>query len=243
MPILHKARRGTVCLLSAFALLSCSGAPTSAPSTKTATDQPLSPVEMAGTPERVRLITEEQYFNTLTYVFGPEIKLAAHFAPMRRTDGLLEGGAASAGVTASQLEQYQRTANTLATRVVDEGHRNFLVPCKPADDKAADKACATTFLSSVGRLLYRKPLSAERLQFVVNKAGENADRLKDFYAGLGIALEGMLISPNFLMVAEQSEADPAHAGRKRLDAYSLASRLSFFLWNAAPDDQIGRAHV
>src|SRR4051812_19662481 len=215
MAISHKARRGAVCVLSALALLSCSGAPTSAPSTKIAA-VPVSPTELTGTPERVRLITEEQYFNTLTYIFGPEIKLAAHFAPMRRTDGLLEGGAASAGVTAGQLEQYQRTANTLATRIVDQQHRNFLVPCKPADEKTADKACATKFLSSVGRLLYRKPLEPERLQFVVDKAGENAERLKNFYAGLGIALEGLLISPNFLMVAEQSQADPDHAGRRRL---------------------------
>src|SRR6185312_14468426 len=108
-------------------------------------------------------------------------------------------------------------------------------------EKAADNACATKFLANVGRLLYRRPLPPERLKFDVDKAAENAQRLKDFYAGLGIALEGLLISPNFLMVAEQSEPDPAHPGRKRLDAYSLASRLSFFLWNASPDDFVLKA--
>ena len=33
----------------------------------------------------------------------------------------------------------------------------------------------------------------------------------------------------------------ARPGFARLDAYSLASRLSFFLWNAAPDDELLRA--
>ncbi len=235
---LHLALAGTVC---ALALSACSGA---APGPKTAAvpaaNSGSGPADL-GTPMRVRLITEEQYFNTLSYVFGPDIRLAAHFAPLRRTEGLLQGGAASAGVTASQLEQYQRTASGISTKVVDAEHRNLLVPCKPADEKAADRACAAKFLKAVGRLLYRKPVSDALLAGIVEKASANADQLKDFYAGLGIALEGMLISPNFLMVADRAEADPKHPGEQRLDAYSLASRLSFFLWNAAPDDYVLKA--
>ena len=68
-----------------------------------------------------------------------------------------------------------------------------------------------------------------------DKASVAADELEDFYAGLAIALEGMLISPEMLFIVESAEPDPAHAGHERLDAYSLASRLSFFLWNAGPD--------
>ena len=234
------ALAGAAC---ALALASCSGA---APSGKVASASGGKVAVAAGpddvgTPLRVRLMTEEQYFNTLGYVFGPEIKLAAHFAPLRRTDGLLQGGAASAGVTASQLEQYQRTASGIAGKVVDPEHRHLLVPCKPVDEKAADRACAAKFLKAVGRLLYRKPLTDARLQMIVDKAASNADELKDFYAGLSVALEGMLISPNFLMVADKAELDPKQKGHQRLDAYSLASRLSFFLWNAAPDDLVLKA--
>src|SRR5204863_6420555 len=43
----------------------------------------------------------------------------------------------------------------------------------------------------------------------------------------------MLESPDFLFRREGVEPDPA--GGYRLNAYSKASRLSFFLWNAAPD--------
>src|SRR5262249_53056631 len=38
-----------------------------------------------------------------------------------------------------------------------------------------------------------------------------------------------------------TEPDPARPGRKRLDVYSYASRLSFFLWNAAPDGWLLKA--
>ena len=75
----------------------------------------------AATPARMRLISQEQYFNSLGYVFGPDIRVAAHFAPFRRTDGLLASGSAAAGVTLSQMQEFQRTASSLAEQVVEPG--------------------------------------------------------------------------------------------------------------------------
>ena len=48
----------------------------------------------------------------------------------------------------------------------------------------------------------------------------------------------MLESPQFLFRREIAEADPHHPGAYRLDAYSKASNLSFFLWNAGPDAKL-----
>jgi hypothetical protein len=163
------------------------------------------------------------------------------FPPLQRTSGLLENGAAVAGVTATQLEQFQHAASSIAGQVVDESHRDYLIPCKPANEKAADKPCATKFLTTVGRLLHRRSLTPAETALYVDQADGAADQLKDFYAGLGISLEGMLISPDVLFDVEKGEPDPEHPGHYRLDAYSLASRLSFFLWNAAPDDQVLKA--
>src|SRR6185369_14075986 len=66
------------------------------------------PANTASTPH-VRLISQDQYFNSLSYVFGPDIAMGAHFAPFRRTDGLLAIGGASAGVTLGQMQEFQRT--------------------------------------------------------------------------------------------------------------------------------------
>jgi hypothetical protein len=187
---------------------------------------------------RVRLISQEQYFNSLAYVFGPDIAVAAHFAPFRRTDGLLGIGATSAGVTLGQMQEFQRTAGAIADKVVSAEHRGFLIPCAPRNDKKADAACARQFLGMVGRLFYRRPLTDTELSRIVAQAGSAANRLQDFHAGLGVALEGMLISPQTLFIVDGTEPDPARPGHRRLDAYSLASRLSFFLWNAAPDDEL-----
>lgn len=190
----------------------------------------------AATPARMRLMSQEQYFNSLGYVFGPDLRVAAHFAPFRRTDGLLANGSASAGVTLSQMQEFQRAASSLAEQIVSPSHRAYLVPCVPRDDKRGDRACAREFLLPVGRLLFRRPLDEAAAEAVVARSVEAAEQLHDFYGGLAVALEGLLMAPQALFVADRVEADPARPGYARLDAHSLASRLSFFLWNAAPDD-------
>lgn len=163
------------------------------------------------------------------------------FAPLQRDSGLLANGAAVAGVTGAQLEQFQRAASVIATQVVDESHRNYLIPCKPADDKAADAACAKQFFAHVGRLLHRRSLKDAEVAAYVAKASDGAAKLTDFYGGLSLTLESMLIEPEVLFVIEKAEPDPNNAGKMRLDAHSLASRLSFFFWNAAPDDNLLQA--
>ncbi len=199
---------------------------------------PANPAPDATSPAKLRLISQAQYANTIAYVFGPSVAVSAHFAPFRRVEGLLAHGASVAGVTSGQMQAFQRTAEALANQVVSPEYRDFLVPCRPARKDAADKACATQFVSSVGRLLHRRKLDPGVQASVVREAGAAATRLKDFYRGLAVALEGLLVSPDMLFVVDRTEPDPARPGQRRLDAYSIASRLSFFLWNAAPDDAL-----
>ncbi len=229
-----------MCLVAALALVSCS-----APIGK---DQGAAP-KVASTPEpandgsekRLRVLSEAQYLNTLAHVFGPDVKTEPHFPPAQRYDGLLALGTARAGVSGAQLELYQKAAVTVAGLITNRERRGYLMTCKPASEKAADRACAQQFLAYTGRLLSRKPLPQAELAAFVETASASADKLQDFYAGLAIALEAMLVSPKVIFVAERSESDPQHPGQQRLDAYSLATRLSLFLWNAGPDDAVLKA--
>jgi hypothetical protein len=220
----------TACLLvTALALAGCAKGPR----------EP----EGSSSPLRVRLMTAKQYSQTLANIFGPDVSasVTAPLPPLTRTDGLLESGAAFIGVTSDQLQQIHETASFVAAKVVDEQHRDFLIPCKPASDKAADAACATTFLRQVGRLWYRRPVDDAKLTRLAAAAGSAADQQKDFYAGLASVLEAMLISPEALFIVDAAEPRPDKAGHRRLEAYSIASRLSFLLWNSAPDDALLRA--
>src|SRR3954465_15993569 len=189
----RSALRGSaLCLLAGLAVASCS-----APSDQKMSNAGKQVAVEGSSQARLRLMSAEQYANTLHYIFGDDIKVPAAFAPLQRTDGLLASGASGAGVTAGQLQQLARAAPAVASQVIDTGnleqhppaHRDYLIPCKPADPKAADDACAREFLKTTGRLLFRRTLSDAKLAELVTKAHDGADRLKDFYAGIQGVLE------------------------------------------------------
>ncbi len=186
----------------------------------------------------VRLLSEAQYRATIADVFGEQIVVGGTFDPLVRTNGLLTVGASKAHITPAGLEQFDRMARSIAAQVVNEDNRGVLVPCTPARIDAADESCAAQFFAQAGRLLYRRPLSPEELKVPVGIAGASARQLGSFYGGLGAGLAGMLVSPSFLFVIDSTEADPQQPGAQRLDAYSKAARLSFFLWGTTPDDAL-----
>jgi len=202
--------------------------------------------DFAGTPARVRRMSPEQYANTIHYIFGNDIRVVSALTPLPRTDGLMASGAATVGMTIGEIQQLQSTASSIAAQILDKGNpgeriaprRDYLVPCKPANLAAADDVCAAKFIKQTGRLLYRRALAETTIAGLVGDANRGATNLKDFYAGLATVIEGMLIDPNVLMIADTTEPDPNNPGKRRLDGYSVAARLSFFLWNASPDDML-----
>lgn len=182
-------------------------------------------------------MSTEQYHNVIANVFGSQVSdgVIAPLPPFQRTDGLLASGASAVGLTSDQVSQIQQTATQIAAAVVAEDQRDFLLSCAPRDTESADDECAREILSESGRLLFRRPLSEGRTEALVALARRAAEATDDFYGGVSLALEALLISPEFLFIIEVSEPDPELPGAQRLDAYSLASRLSFFLWNGPPD--------
>lgn len=185
-----------------------------------------------------RRLTSDQYKRVISDIFGSDISIGGRFDPGIRVSGLLEVGAGQVSVSPSGMEQYDSMARSIAEQVVDEAHRDVLIHCKPKSPDAPDDVCAQHFLSDVGKLLYRRPLSVEEIQLQVAAANSATKIEKDFYKGLALSLAGMLSQPQFLFRHEVLEPDPRYRGQYRLDAYSKASRLSFFLWNSAPDIQL-----
>ncbi len=59
-----------------------------------------------------------------------------------------------------------------------------------------------------------------------------------FDAGIQLALERLLISPDFLFRVERDPTDVAPGTVYTLSDLELASRLSFFLWSSIPDAEL-----
>jgi hypothetical protein len=194
--------------------------------------------QVSGAEPSLRLLTEPQYRNVIADLFGAHIVVGGSFDPLVRTNGLLTVGATSAHITPAGLEQFDRMARSIAAQVMAEDNRDVVMPCKPADVKAADDKCATQFFTGVGRMLYRRPLTDAELKGVVAVANKSATDLGNFYEGIASGLSGMMVSPAFLFNIDTTEPNPDEKGKVRLDGYAKASRLSFFLWNTSPDEQL-----
>jgi hypothetical protein len=191
-----------------------------------------------GGPAEIRRLTEAEYRQSIADIFGADIKVAGRFEPDMRADGLLAVGTAKVTVTPAGFEQYDSMAHGIAAQVVDEKHRDRLVGCNPADAHAPDEACAARFLSAAGLRLFRRPLTDDELKGEVAVAGTAARTLGDFHAGLAYGLAGLIAAPEFVFREETEEADPDHPGQWRLDGWSMASRLSFLLWDTGPDPEL-----
>ncbi|HEX2871411.1 MAG TPA: DUF1592 domain-containing protein [Polyangiaceae bacterium] len=102
---------------------------------------------------------------------------------------------------------------------------------------ADDDACATSFVSGLGKQLFRRPLSQREsdaflaLYAAVLAEDPSVDRARRS------VVEAMLQSPAFVFRLER-ELGGAAGEKRYLDGYELASRLSFFLWDSAPDDDL-----
>ena len=184
----------------------------------------------------MRRLTEAQYRNVISDILGTDIQVAGRMDPLVRPEhGLQTSSVSTIAVSVAGFEQYTMMARAIAAQVVDEEHRGMMVGCQPAAEDRADDACARDFLGRLGRLLFRRPLQPAELEQQVAGAREATDLSGSFYTGLALSLETMLVSPHFLFDVDATEPDPARPGEVRLDAYSKASRLSFFLWDSAPD--------
>jgi len=192
------------------------------------------PVVDAG-PVAMRRLTEAQYRATVADVLGDDLVVAGRFEPDNRSSGLLAVGASSVSVTPSGFEQYDAIARGVAAQALDPAHRAALVPCTPAG--ITDDACAAQFVRGVGRRLLRRPLAEDELAPWLRVARDAGAELADFHAGLEVTLAALLLSPEFLFRIEADEYDPANGGQRRT-SLAMASRLSFFLWNATPDEDL-----
>ena len=114
------------------------------------------------------------------------------------------------------------------------GPRLFL--CRPTgpDD---ENACATRILATLARRAYRRPVVTADLD-VLQGFYDEGRRAGTFETGIQRALEMMLVDPEFLFRIERDPAGVPAATVYRLSDIELASRLSFFLWSSAPDDEL-----
>jgi hypothetical protein len=118
----------------------------------------------------------------------------------------------------------------------DTPSRDRIFTCSPSggDDQ---QICAEQIITRIATRAYRRPLAetdlADLLQYYRDGVAQGG-----FEEGIRSAITGILASPYFLYRVEQVPASAAPGQVYRVDDLSLASKLSFFLWNTIPDDEL-----
>ena len=116
--------------------------------------------------------------------------------------------------------------------------RDRILTCNPAKDKTkTPEACAKEIFSTLAKRAYRRPVTNEDIAELMPYY---ADGVKDggFESGIREGITGILASPFFLYRGERVPAGLKPGEKYAITDLELASKLSFFLWNSIPDDEL-----
>ena len=146
------------------------------------------------------------------------------------------GGSGGAGITTlPHIRDVIITGPYNATGLSETPSRRRIFSCRPTTPDEA-RPCAGRILARLGREAYRRNLGGKEVEDLLGFFDEGA-AADGFEAGMRTALEALLASPHFVLRLERAPADAPDRGF-RLSDTDIASRLSFFLWGAPPDDEL-----
>ena len=158
---------------------------------------------------------------------------------------------ANYGITAlPHLSDLMITGPRRSSGLSGTASRRKIFHCHPGQDGPAEaaeaeapvasaeaRACAEAIVTRLGREAYRRPITEDDLAgpmaFYDDAAAEDG-----FEIGVRTALQAILANPSFIFRLEQAPSEVAPGESYRIADVDLASRLSFFLWAASPDDEL-----
>jgi mono/diheme cytochrome c family protein len=119
---------------------------------------------------------------------------------------------------------------------IEKASRKKILVCDPA----TGPRCVETIVTYLAHHAFRRPVTklevASYLKFVAmaKSHGQSTEQ------GIQLALEAMLVSPEFLFRIER-DPDPLDPEKvHRISDVELATRLSYFVWSSMPDDELLR---
>jgi hypothetical protein len=91
------------------------------------------------------------------------------------------------------------------------------------------RADARRLLAAFMRRAYRRPITPQDVDPIAKLVCDQLDAKESFEEAMRVGYKAILCSPDFLFFAEKRGAS---------DDFALAARLSYFLWNTQPDEEL-----
>ncbi|MGC3956738.1 MAG: DUF1592 domain-containing protein [Verrucomicrobiota bacterium] len=112
-------------------------------------------------------------------------------------------------------------------------------PQPPPKDAKGRQAYTRELLRDFAGKAFRRPVDEKTLDRLTGLAESVYGQPgKTFEAGVSQAMVAVLASPRFLFREERAASDRTNRRYPFVDEYSLASRLSYFLWSSQPDEEL-----
>ena len=121
------------------------------------------------------------------------------------------------------------------TGVSDTPTRQRVFTCRPTSREEA-RPCAREIVSRIATRAYRRPTNEQDIEGLMSFY-DQGEAERGFEGGVQRALQAILASPHFLFRMERAPGATPGAVYSVAGA-DVASRLSFFLWGAPPDQQL-----
>jgi mono/diheme cytochrome c family protein len=159
-------------------------------------------------------------------------------APIDHTLADTQIGVALGITTLPHVKDFSIVGPYNVTGISDTPSRRKIFTCRPTS--ATDEAvCASKIVRGLATKAFRGSASEKDIT-ALTKFFSDARKEGDFEYAIGAAIEAILASPQFLFRVESTPATLKAGQTYRLADTELASRLSYFLWGAAPDAELSK---
>jgi hypothetical protein len=122
------------------------------------------------------------------------------------------------------------------TGVSETVSRRRIFRCRPTSAEE-ELPCAETVLEDLATRAYRRPVVETDLEALMSFYAIGREE-RDFESGIRMGLQAILSSPSFFFRLERTPEDAAPGESYLVSDLDLASRLSYFLWASAPDEEL-----
>jgi hypothetical protein len=136
-----------------------------------------------------------------------------------------------------RLEKAMVSGPYNATGVSEMAPREQILVCRP-ESAAEEDACARDILKNLARKAFRRPVTDADITAPLAFYEDERANGGNFDEGVRSAVARLIVSPFFLFRVETDADDAAPGSDSAVDAIAMASRLSFFLWSSAPDEEL-----
>lgn len=185
-----------------------------------------------------RRLTRRQYDHAIADLTGLSVRPGDEFSPDATSYGFAGIGEAM-GLSPVQVQQYEHAARSVS---------EALVACRETDPESFRRAfgdptdvsrkSAQVAIEAFARRAFRRPVEDHFVVALMGIYDVARDQNADHVAAIGHALRAVMMSPRFFMRVESPRPHSTAETPYLVDDYDLASRLSFLIWSAPPDQPL-----